>query len=259
MDLEKKKSGGFFHFIAELSVIQSIALTAIAVLFPTFKNVDLLSQIRSWDFDGLFLYQSGFALLAAFAAFSIVYMISVLATSDKACSFVKRYIFYVLTFFMIYLFSVSLREFYAPTSSFTSWLLGKEIKVNYGLVQVESGVEFEALTCSKSGRLIKCNLDVKNTTEDDLNVTRFDRVSLYDQSNSKGKLEKVVFDGSSVGRWDKIHLTKKSTTSLSIYFNMPEKSLSELVKKLEINLHYFGNNRLVTFRNLDLTSNGLTN
>jgi len=250
----QKKSGGFLHFITELSVIQSIIITAVAVLFPTFKNVDFLSQVKSLDFDGLVLYQSMFAFFAVISAFSILYMISVLSTSDKACSTIKKYSFYTLTCLMIFTFSLSLREFYAPTTSFTSYFVGKELKVNYGLVQVESGLEFEVASCSKSGLLIQCNLKVTNKTKDDLNVSRFDRVYLYDQTNHEGKREKVIFDNKGVGRWEKIHLTKKSSTDLTLYFNMSDKSNSKLVKKLEINFHYFGNDRHVTFRNLALES-----
>ncbi|SIO94770.1 hypothetical protein [Vibrio spartinae] len=251
---QQQKSGGFLHLFTELSVIQSIVLTAIAVLFPTFKSVDLLSQVKILDFDGLLLYQGAFALLAVISAFLILYMISILATADKACTTFKKYLFYTATCLMIFTFSLSLREFYAPTSSFTSYFVGKELKVNYSLVQVESGLEFEVVTCSRSGQLVKCELKVTNKTEDDMNVTRFDRVSLYDQNNHRGKREKVIFDNQNVGRWESVHLTKKSSSDLAMYFNMSEKSASKMVKKLAINFNYFGNDRLVTFRNLELES-----
>ncbi|GGA87867.1 hypothetical protein GCM10011369_32430 [Neiella marina] len=252
----KKKAGGLFNLVAELSVVQSFIITVVAVLFPTLKNIDVISQIKAWELDGLFVYQIAFAVLATLSAFLILYMVSVLATSDKACTVFKKYFFYTLTCLLIFVLSLSLREFYAPTSSFTSYFLGKELNVNYSLVQNEAGITFEVVTCSKSGRLIKCNLEVSNVTSDDMNVGRFDRVSLYDQNNNQGNREKVIFDGKNVGRWDKIHLTKKSSTKLSLYFNMSDKASAELVKKLDINFHYFGNDRRVTFRNLELTMDG---
>ncbi|WP_067216878.1 hypothetical protein [Marinomonas gallaica] len=251
---KKKESNGFFHFVTELSVIQTLVLTAIAVLFPTFKNVDFFGRLKSLDFDGLMLYQGLFAFIAVVSAFLILYIVSKLATSSTACTTFKKYFYYVLSFSLIFIFSLSLREFYAPTSSLTSYIVGKEMKVNYGLVQVESGLEYEVQSCSKSGTLIQCDLKVSNKTDEDYDVSRFDRVFLYDQSNNQGVREKVIFDNQGVGRWEKIHLTKKSSTNLVLYFKMSAKSNSDLVKKLQINFHYFGADRSVTFRNLKLES-----
>ncbi|WP_283392492.1 hypothetical protein [Photobacterium phosphoreum] len=251
---KNKDSNGFFHFMTELSVIQTLVLTVIAVLFPALKSVDFLDRLRSLDFDGLLLYQTMFASIAVVSAFFILYVVSKLATSETACSTFKKYFYYLLSCLLIFVFSLSLREFYAPTSSFTSYVIGKEVKVNYGLIQVESGLEYEIQTCSKSGKLIQCNLTVSNKTDEDYNVARFDQIFFYDQSNSKGVLEKVIFDNQKVGRFSEIHLTKKSSTNLVLYFKMSAKSNTNLVKKLLINFHYFGENRSVIFRNLKIES-----
>lgn len=248
----EKRPTGVMHFFTELSVLQSLLLTVVAILFPSLRTVGFFSQFTSLSFDGLLLYQGCFAILATLSAFVILYLIGRLASSDKACSSIMKYTYYFITLVMIFSFSICLKEFYAPTSSFTKYFVGEELSVNYALVQEESGMEYEVETCSISGFLVKCTINLSNKTEDDFNVKRFDLISMYDQDNHKGKLEKVIFDNRVVRRSDSIHLTKKSSATLIAYFQMSNKSKSEIIKKLRLNLQYFGDFREVIFRNIEL-------
>ncbi|EPF2927908.1 hypothetical protein ACSL9C_000745 [Vibrio navarrensis] len=248
----KSKKRSVSYFFSELNMYITVILTISLILFPTLKNVDFFERIEISNLDGLLVYQLLFAAFASIAAIFQLYIVSRLAEREKACSSIKKIIYYVFSFFALFVVSWSLKEFYAPSSSFSSYFVEKEEKVNYGLVQVESGLEYELRTCFLSGKLLSCDLKITNKMDEDLDVSRLQNVSLYGQNNSEGKLDKVVFDGRAAFVTTEIHLTKKSTSNITLYFNMSEKSKSEMVKKLNLQFYYFGGYRSVTFRNIKI-------
>jgi hypothetical protein len=228
-------------------------LTLLAILVPTFQSSDFLRQLFLLDINGLLLYQAVFALIALLSAFLILFIVNRLVSKNKARSSLNKFCYYTFVFILLGSLSLSLREFYAPSSSFSGYFLKAEGRINYSMVQVEAGVEFELDNCTKSGSLVVCNLEIRNVTNEDLEVDGLNNTKMFDQENTQAKLERMHFANEFIRSSRSLQLTKKSSASLKLFFKYPTKSHTTLIKKLGFSLDYSEGDRIITFRNIPIS------
>lgn len=250
----KNEKKNLREYMSDSNTLISFLLTLLAVLAPTFRGSDFLKQLIQLNIDGLLLYQAIFAFLALVAAFAILFTVNRLVSHAKVRNTWRRYGYYVFVFAMLGALSLSLREFYAPSSSLSNYFLEKEERINYASVQVEAGLEIELEYCSRSGSQVTCNLDVRNVSNEDLEVSGVGDTRIFDQENTKAELERIHVANEFIRSYQKISLTKKSSTSLKLFFKYPTESNPTLIKKLSFNLDYSEGRRALAFRNIAITN-----
>jgi uncharacterized membrane protein YidH (DUF202 family) len=240
------------EYMSDSNTLLTFLLTSLTIIVPTFSGTDFLKQLIKLDVDGLILYQCVFAILAVSSSFLILYTVSRLLSVSKERSRVKKYSYYTFIFFMLAMLSLSLREFYAPSGSFSDYFLKKEGKVIYSLVQEEAGVEFELETCSKSGTQVICNLIIKNTSDEDLIIKNLNNTYMFDQNNNEAKLERIHIADDFIESYKDIQLTRRSAANLRFYFKYSKNAAPSMVKKLNMKLKYSEGYREITFRNIQI-------
>ena len=254
IDNQKTEKKNLREYMSDSNTLLSFLLTLFAILVPTFRGSEFLKEVIQLNIDGLLLYQAIFAFFALLSAFSILFIVNRLVSNVKTRSAWSRYGYYTFVFIMLGTLSLSLREFYAPSSSFSNYFLEKEQRINYALVQVESGVEIELEFCSKSGSQVICNLVIRNVSNEDLEIRGIGWTEIFDQENTKAELERVHIANDFIRSNQKISLTKKSSTNLKLFFKYPSESNPTLIKKLSFNLEYSEGKRNIAFRNIAVTS-----
>jgi hypothetical protein len=243
----------FRNFISDSNTLLTFLLTLLAILVPSFQSTDFLRQLLLLEIDGLLLYQATFALSALLSAFLILFIVNRLVSMNKSRSNLKKYCYYTFVFVLLGSLSLSLREFYAPSSSFSDYFLKEEGRVNYSMVQVEAGIEFEVDYCTKSGSQVVCNLEVRNVTNEDLEVDGLNKTRMLDQENSNAKLERVHYANEFIRSSRSLQLTRKSSASLKLFFKYPTSANIVMIKKLSFDLDYSNGDRVITFRNVPIT------
>lgn len=251
---DNTEKNNFREYMSDSNTLLSFILTLLAVLVPTFRGSDFLRQLFQLNVDGLLLYQAIFAFLALMSAFSILFIVNRLVSKVKDRKTWRKYGYYTFVFLMLGALSLSLREFYAPSSSLSSYFLEKEERISYSMVQVEAGLEIELDYCSKSGSQVICSLFVRNVSDEDLDIGGVNNTRIYDQENTRAELERVHIANEFIRSSRSIPLTKKSATSLKLFFKYPTESNPVMIKKLNFKLDYSDGTRIIAFRNIAITS-----
>ncbi|QSX30408.1 hypothetical protein JYB88_01755 [Shewanella cyperi] len=249
--MEKDNKKDFSNYLADSSTLISFALAFIALIVPTFRGDDFFKRLISFDIDGLMIYQSIFVILSSTCAFVIFYTINRLLSVSKVRSKLKKYGYYTLTLLAISSMSFCLREVYAPSNSMSSLFLNEDGRIIYSKIQTEAGVEFEVISCNGSGSQVTCEIQLRNISDEDVEIYGLKNSIAYNENNIKSSIERVTLENNKLSN-STFLMTKLSTSNVKLFFSFDTAAISKSIKKLTLPLNYTANDRKVIFRNVDI-------